>query len=82
VPVAVDRNGEKLSKSRGSAALTASAMPALLAAWRFLGQALPAEPFASAEHFWTWAFAHWQPQRIARSRFALAPTPFDAHARV
>jgi glutamyl-Q tRNA(Asp) synthetase len=82
VPVAVDMNGEKLSKSVGSAALPQSPMTALVAAWEFLGQRSTPASFASPAEFWRWAIAHWQPQRIARAKTSPAPPPFGTVARV
>jgi glutamyl-Q tRNA(Asp) synthetase len=82
VPVAVDARGAKLAKSTGSARLPRSPLPALAAAWRFLGQASSAHAFASVAEFWTWAIAHWQPERIAAARTLPAPAPFAEIARV
>ena len=64
VPIAVDASDAKLSKATGAAALPAAALPALRAAWRFLGQAAPREPPLSVREFWSWAIANWQPTRL------------------
>jgi glutamyl-Q tRNA(Asp) synthetase len=64
VPVAVDASEAKLSKAAGAAALPAAALPALRAAWRFLGQAAPRDPHSSVREFWSWAIASWQPARL------------------
>jgi glutamyl-Q tRNA(Asp) synthetase len=66
VPVAVDARGMKLSKQTRAAALPDAALPALLAAWRFLDQPLPAgsgRPATVAE-FWSHAVAAWDPARL------------------
>jgi glutamyl-Q tRNA(Asp) synthetase len=66
VPVAIDARGIKLSKQTRAAALPAEPVPALLAAWRFLGQALgpgSAVPVTVTE-FWAHAIAAWTPARI------------------
>lgn len=60
-PVVVDRLGRKLSKSEAAAPLDRSnPLPALLAAWTFLGQERPPEWLGSQQLFWTWARAHWR----------------------
>jgi glutamyl-Q tRNA(Asp) synthetase len=64
VPVAVDASDAKLSKAAGAAALPAAALPALRAAWRFLGQTAPRDPPSSVREFWSWAIASWQPARL------------------
>lgn len=60
VPLAVDARGEKLSKQTRAAALPESPLPALLAAWRFLGQVAPSAAVDSVRSFWTWAGANWR----------------------
>lgn len=65
VPIAVDANGAKLSKQTAAAALPAQPLPALLAAWAFLGQlAPPRESIATVSEFWSWAIANWDVERI------------------
>jgi glutamyl-Q tRNA(Asp) synthetase len=66
VPIALNRAGEKLSKQTGAAPLPDDPLPALIAAWRFLGQLLPegsAHP-ASVAEFWQWAIAEWNTARL------------------
>lgn len=78
VPVAVDARGVKLSKSTRAAALPADPLPALVAAWRFLGQALPpgsAAP-ATVAGFWAYAPAAWDPSRLPRVAARPAGTAF------
>jgi len=73
VPVAVDAGGAKLSKSAGAARLPRSPLPALVAAWRLLGQMAPLEPPSSVSDFWRFAIAGWRPDRIAASPTLPAP---------
>jgi glutamyl-Q tRNA(Asp) synthetase len=64
VPVAVDARGRKLSKQTQAAALPPTPLPALLAAWRFLGQAAPPVDVGSVREFWSWASANWRVSAI------------------
>jgi glutamyl-Q tRNA(Asp) synthetase len=73
VPVAVDAQGRKLSKETGAAALPASALSALLAAWQFLDQPVPDEPPRSVAEFWQWAQASWRPADLPRLAMRAAP---------
>lgn len=66
LPVAVDAQGAKLSKATAAAALPASPLPALLAAWCFLDQVAPPGAPESVRAFWSWANANWDAERIAR----------------
>lgn len=66
VPLAVDADGVKLSKQTHASALPAAPLPALIAAWRFLGQPSPPEAAASVRAFWSWALANWRSERIPR----------------
>jgi len=77
VPVAIDRLGAKLSKQTGAQALPASPVPALLAAWEFLGQAAPLDPPSSAREFWAWARARWQPARLPPAPMLPAPPAYN-----
>jgi glutamyl-Q tRNA(Asp) synthetase len=66
VPIAINARGEKLSKQTRAAPLPAAALPALLAAWRFLDQPLEtgsAAPASIAE-FWRNARSRWTPARL------------------
>lgn len=79
VPIAVDANGSKLSKSTRASALPDDPLPALVAAWRFLAQPLPsgsAAP-ASVAEFWAFAVAAWSPSRLPPA----ATLPADAAFR-
>jgi glutamyl-Q tRNA(Asp) synthetase len=67
VPVAVNPSGFKLSKQTGALAIN-DATPAenLVRCLEFLEQDPPASlATASVPDVWTWAKAHWQPQRLA-----------------
>lgn len=72
LPVAVNADGEKLSKqTKATAVEVARPLMSLLAAWRFLGQKAAPE-IASVDAFWQWAIAHWDPLLIPRQRTAPA----------
>lgn len=65
VPVAIDDTGEKLSKQTGAAALPDDGVvTTLLAAWRFLGQAMPQAHPANAQAFMAHAIAAWSRARL------------------
>ncbi len=66
LPVAVNADGEKLSKQTLAPAVDArNPLPALVRAMQFLGQAPPPQlarvPLAE---FWTWSLTHWDAARI------------------
>jgi len=70
LPVAVDRNGEKLSKQTLAPPLTIPAEPGQLwRALRFLGQT-PPEILArgSTAEIWGWALSSWRTESIPRKR--------------
>ncbi|MDX1608832.1 MAG: tRNA glutamyl-Q(34) synthetase GluQRS [Halofilum sp. (in: g-proteobacteria)] len=65
LPLAVAADGDKLSKQTGAAPVDPAApLPALLAAWRFLGQADPPEPPTEVSEFHRFALESWDPDRI------------------
>ena len=64
VPVAVDARGRKLSKQTQATALPRTPLPALLAAWRFLGQPAPPGHVGAVREFWSWASANWRVSAI------------------
>jgi glutamyl-Q tRNA(Asp) synthetase len=78
VPVAIDGNGDKLSKQTHAAPLPAQPLPALVAAWRFLDQPLPAGSNAPATvtEFWSWAFRAWNPAQLPPVPMLPAPAAF------
>lgn len=75
LPVAINANGEKLSKQTLAKALDDGAPgPSLVAALDFLGQAPPAGlAGASVAEIWAWARAHWRLDRVPRRRSSPAP---------
>jgi glutamyl-Q tRNA(Asp) synthetase len=70
VPVAVNAQGEKLSKQTRARAVTgAKAAPLLAQALHFLGQQPPADlARAALPQIWDWALAHWRRERIPAVR--------------
>jgi glutamyl-Q tRNA(Asp) synthetase len=78
VPVAINSSGEKLSKQTRAAPLPDAPLSALLAAWRFLDQALPDDAPGTIDEFWSFAFAHWQPRRLPPVAMLPAPHVFEA----
>jgi glutamyl-Q tRNA(Asp) synthetase len=77
VPVAVDAHGRKLSKASASRPLPRSAVPALMAAWRFLGQLPPDPTPSSAAEFWAWATVAWRPARLPAAGVLPAPAAYN-----
>jgi len=78
VPIAIGRDGEKLSKQTNARPLPALPLPALLAAWCFLEQPMPAgsgAPTTTAE-FWQWAISAWKPARLPPVSMLPAPPAF------
>lgn len=81
LPVAVDARGEKLSKQTLARPVDAAdALPALMAAWRFLGQAQGEQP-ANVNEFWGWAMAHWQRDSVPKYRAQAAPDYSPPYSR-
>lgn len=70
LPVATNAAGEKLSKQTLAAPVeTASGVPLLVSALRFLGQSVPDEvETLPLSEFWTWAVAHWALDAVPRRR--------------
>jgi glutamyl-Q tRNA(Asp) synthetase len=64
VPVALDANGEKLSKQTRAAPLPDEPLPALLAAWTFLDQPAPVSRPRGVADFWEFAARAWTPRRL------------------
>ena len=63
VPVALNADGEKLSKQTRALPLPRDPLSPLAAAWRLLGQEALAAP-ASVEEFWHCAQSAWSPSRL------------------
>jgi len=76
VPVAIDRDGQKLSKQTRAPALPDSPLPALLAAWRFLDQPMPPAAPRDVASFWRHATSAWTPSRLPPVPMLPAPA-FD-----
>lgn len=76
VPVAIDARGDKLSKQTRAPALSGDPLPALLAAWRFLGQTLRGDAPGSVAEFWAYAASHWEPRRLPTAQTLPAPPAF------
>lgn len=72
IPVALNAGGKKLSKQTRALPLPRDPLPALAAAWHFLGQEAPAMP-ASVEEFWRSAQSAWSPSRLPP--VAMLPAP-------
>ena len=68
VPVAIDKNGEKLSKQTLAMPVDAkNPAPALFAALRFLGQQPPAElAKTDIATLWRWVIKNWRSDRLPR----------------
>ncbi|CAD7854525.1 MAG: Glutamyl-Q tRNA(Asp) synthetase [Olavius algarvensis Gamma 1 endosymbiont] len=65
LPLVVDDAGRKLSKSHAAAPVDpGTPLPALLRAWRFLGQKPLPEPPADLTEFWTQARSTWKTDRV------------------
>ncbi len=65
LPVAIDVNGEKLSKQTLAAPLPMDdPVPELIRAWRFLDQPWCGESFAAVADFWAWAIPRWDTRRL------------------
>jgi glutamyl-Q tRNA(Asp) synthetase len=68
LPLILDEKGKKLSKqSRAQAVERKTPLPALSAAFSFLGQPVPQEQIADVKEFWQWALSHWDSNRIPAS---------------
>jgi len=78
VPIAINPDGEKLSKQTRAAPLPDAPIPALLAAWRFLDQMPTLERPANVAEFWAWAHRSWQVARLPPVPMLPAPFRMDA----
>lgn len=67
LPLAVDGNGRKLSKSLAARPVDPTdPLPALHEAWRFLGQRPLPGPPATIDEFWRWAIPAWSIGQVPR----------------
>ncbi len=76
VPVAINARGDKLSKQTGAGALAGDPVRALVAAWHFLGQPMPAAAPADVHAFWDHALRAWTPSRIPPVNMLPCPVGF------
>ncbi|MBI5612948.1 MAG: tRNA glutamyl-Q(34) synthetase GluQRS [Gammaproteobacteria bacterium] len=68
LPVAVNAQGEKLSKQTAATPVTTkNPLPVLLQALAFLDQAPPAG-LGNLGEFWSWAIGNWRPERVSTTR--------------
>jgi glutamyl-Q tRNA(Asp) synthetase len=76
LPVAVNNQGEKLSKQTKAALLDISnPVKQLVEAVNFLGQESPIELLGSnVSSFWKWAIENWHPEKIHKKRTLPFPT--------
>jgi glutamyl-Q tRNA(Asp) synthetase len=79
VPLVLDEQGRKLSKSLAAAPVDdGDPLPALRLAWRLLGQE-PLDEAGSSREFWRRAAAGWRIERVPpRSSLSLRPEPATA----
>lgn len=80
LPVAVNADGQKLSKQTFATALDpANPVPSLCKALGFLGQQPPVELLqADLDSLWHWAIEHWQAEAVPRT--LSLPYPGNDHA--
>ena len=65
LPLVLDAQGRKLSKQQADLPVPRrQPLRALLEAYRFLGQPLPATAPGSLREFWDWALGHWDLSRV------------------
>ncbi len=65
LPLVMDEYGKKLSKQSQSRPVEKKhALPALIAAWRFLNQPEPPAPCETVSQFWIWAIEQWNTDLI------------------
>ena len=67
LPLVKDANGRKLSKqSLAQPVNNAHPLPALLAAWRLLGQVKPEHDLGNPNEFWAWAVPKWKLSQVPK----------------
>jgi glutamyl-Q tRNA(Asp) synthetase len=80
VPLVLDTDGRKLSKSLASAPVDAcDPLPALYAAWALLGQTPPPADL-HVDAFWKWAIPEWRIARIPAKTSAACPSASSPRA--
>ncbi|EGV19742.1 tRNA glutamyl-Q(34) synthetase GluQRS [Thiocapsa marina] len=81
VPLVLDANGRKLSKSLAAAPVDArDPLPALRAAWALLGQ-IPAPADLHLDAFWSWAIPEWRIARVPSKTAVVCPNGSSPRAR-
>jgi len=82
LPLLLERDGAKLSKSRHSLPLDLTAVPkALISTLTHLSQAPPPDlADSSIKDVWKWAVAHWRPQALAGKSEVRLSVPGDRKA--
>ena len=82
LPLVLEPDGSKLSKSSRAVPLTLSAVPqALTSTLTLLSQTPPPElAFAAIKDVWNWAVAHWNPRALADRDRAPLSAPGDTKA--
>ena len=82
VPLAVDDQGRKLSKSLAACPVDASdPLPALLAAWRFLDQPPPSPTPRNLHELWTFAYRTWRLSAVPRRTAGPSPSLHSPNPR-
>ena len=76
VPIAINGQGEKLSKQTRARPLPDAPLQALAAAWRFLDQPEFPARGASVAEFWSFATVHWSAARLPPIAMLPAPERF------
>jgi len=67
VPLVLGKDGKKLSKSENGPKVNhQKPIQTLLAAWHYLGQAMPDEAPGTLEDFWAWASSEWHFSAVPR----------------
>jgi len=81
LPIAVNNQGEKLSKQTKAAHLDISnPVKQLIAAVNFLGQEPPIELLRdNVSSFWKWALINWRPEKIHKERTILFPAELKSN---
>ncbi|MEO8018870.1 MAG: tRNA glutamyl-Q(34) synthetase GluQRS [Pseudomonadota bacterium] len=80
LPLLLEPDGAKLSKSRRSLPLDLTSVPqALISTLTYLSQAPPPDlVHSSIKDVWNWAFAHWRPQALAGKAESRCHSPATA----
>jgi glutamyl-Q tRNA(Asp) synthetase len=75
LPVALDGQGRKLSKSAQACPVDpCDPLPSLIHAWHFLGQTPVPQEIGNLANFWLFARAHWSLARVPSERSRPSPS--------